>query len=159
MELLTTLTLFGSLAWFIVSLVALFIVFIACDIEESGTSATVSFFVFIGLHYFWGNLPLVDIFFWKNVLMYLFLGFIFSFVRTYFKGKELRKKYYKDTHKPTEDGLKVYKSNYDLKSSVFRWLFLFPISLITWVCGTLFVDAWHLFYDKVGGIYSKVLNA
>jgi len=161
MELLTAFTLFGYASLFIVAVVALFIAFIAFDIAEVGTGATVSAGIFIGLNYFWGNFPIESYISWQLIGMYVFIGLLFAILRTYFKGKELTKKYNVGigSHKNPTQSLEQFKKEYDLKSSVFRWWFLFPISAITWLCGTLLRDAWDVLYAKVGTMFYKILNA
>ena len=138
---LLALTLFGSTLVLGIAVAVLFIALILSDINESGTLATVSFGVFVGLNYFWGNLPLLQIFTIYNILMYVFIGFIFALIRTYFKGRELTSK---------------DKRFYDLRDSVLRWWFLFPISLINWVFGKLLVNVYNLLYDKTEKIFERL---
>lgn len=97
MENLIPFTLFGSGVAFGIMLVALFIIFISSDINESGVFAFVALLIAIGLNHFWGTFPLLSIITFRNISIYLFLGFIFSLIRTYFKGKKLtvdEKKYF-----------------------------------------------------------------
>lgn len=140
---ITGLTLFGSGIALGIVLLLLFISLIAADLSESGWFAAVCISVVVILNAFWGTIPILDILTLKNILLYLIIGFIFSMVRTYFKGKELSK----------DD-----KKHYDLKSSVFRWWFLFPISLINWVFGDLLKDLFNWIYSKIESIYLKLFN-
>jgi hypothetical protein len=152
-----SLVLFGSQIGFIIALVALFIAFIVADVYENGYSATICALVFVGLNYFWGNLVWLSIFTWTTVGSYLFVGFLFSLVRTYFKGKE-----FNVTQKNGVGDVNFYnsrgetKASFELKENVFRWWFLFPISALTWVFGHLFVDLWNFIYAKVEGIYNRL---
>jgi hypothetical protein len=50
------------------------------------------------------------------------------------------------------------KDKFDLKGHVFRWWFLFPVSMITWFFGSVLKDVYDLIYSKLGGLYEKVLN-
>lgn len=139
-------TLFGSVSLFFVFLGLLVFALILADLNENGYYATVSFAIFIGLIYFWGEIVLLSIFTIKNILMYVFVGFLFSLVRTYFKGKELKKKG------------KEYKEDFRLKDNVFRWWFLFPISAINWIFGHLLRDLYNVIYAKVEKIYVSIFN-
>lgn len=149
-----SLVLFGSQIGFIIALVALFIAFILADVYENGYSATICALIFVGLNYFWGNLVWLSIFTWTTVGSYLFVGFLFSLVRTYFKGKEFNRDVFYNQNKVLVDSNGHRKDNFDLKGNVFRWWFLFPISAITWVFGHLVVDLWNFLYSKVEGLYN-----
>jgi hypothetical protein len=77
-------------------------------------------------------------------MIYLFLGFIFSLIRTIAKGREL---------KDTED-----KKYFELKEHVFRWWLLWPICAITWVLGRLLVDVYNFLYSKISRVYEFLFN-
>ena len=142
-NLMPAFTLFGNAILFGLALLTLFIVLVIADLSESGTTATISVLIFLGLNYFWGNFDVLTIISIRNVGVYLFLGFLFSLIRTYFKGKELsveQKKYF------------------DLKDHVFRWWFLFPICLINWVFGSLLKDMFDAIYMKIGKVYSNLFG-
>jgi heme/copper-type cytochrome/quinol oxidase subunit 2 len=144
MENLISFTLFGSVVAFGIMAVLLFIVFIWADSVEDGEIGFVALLIAIGLNYFWGTLNPLTIISIRNVSIYLFLGFLFSLVRTYFKGKKLNadeKKYF------------------DLKEHVFRWWLMFPICLITWVCRDLFSDFYDFVYSKMSKVYLSIFNA
>lgn len=138
-------TLFGSGIVFGLLMFLAFVLLIASDLNESKAGAFVVILGFLGLNYFWGTFPLFEYVTLTNVAIYLFLGFLFSLIRTYFKGRELKK-------------LKRDKEYFDLQGSVFRWWFLFPISLITWVFGTLLKDAYNFLYTHIGKIYESIFN-
>lgn len=135
--------LFGSGILFTIALLLLFVVLIFCDLEESGISATVSVLIFLGLNYLWGTFDILTILSIRNVLIYVFVGFLFSIIRTYFKGKEL----------PPEE-----KKYFHLKDHVFRWWFLFPICIINWIFGSLLKDMFDAIYDKISSVYSRLFN-
>lgn len=143
MEQFLNFTLFGSGIAFGILLLALFIALIWADVEEAGWAATVCVIIAIGLNYFWGDFPTTNYLTFYNIAGYLFLGFIFSIIRTYFKGRELSDK---------------IKKNFDLKGHVFRWWFLFPICAITWFFRRLVVDAWDWLYWKIGGMYRSIFG-
>jgi len=156
------LVLFDSSIGFGIVLAMLFMAFILADIFENGYSAIVCVLIFIGLNYFWGNFVWLSIFTWFNVGSYLFIGFLFSLLRTYFKGKEFNK----HTGLFDKDGEKnkLYDKNgnckdgFELKDNIFRWWFLFPISALNWVFGNLLVNLWDLIYSKVNKLYELLFN-
>jgi len=154
--------LFGSAIGFGIALAVLFLVFLLSDIYENGYAATSSVIAFLIINYFWGNFAWVSIFTWYNVGIYLLIGFIFSLVRTYFKGKEFKivskPLFDGDTeHMVNEDGER--KESFELKEHVFRWWFLFPFAAINWVFGRLLIDAWDFIYRKTSKIYESIFNA
>ena len=151
MENLIPFTLFGSGIAFGIMLVALFTILICSDIEESGVLAFVAFLIAIGLNYFWGTFNPLTIISIRNVSIYLFLGFLFSLVRTYFKGKQLSKY---DKENSTKN-----KQFFNLKEHVFRWWLMFPICFITWVFGDLLKDLYNFVYSKLNKVYQSIFNA
>ncbi len=144
MDNLLSFTLFGSGILFGILLLLLFITAIVSDINEDGSWATVAVIIFILLNHFWGTFPLSSIFTYKTILLYLIIGFIFSLLRTYFKGKKLS----------AND-----KRFFHLKDHVFRWWLMWPISLIRWVIGDLLVDVYDYVYDLLENMYMSVFNA
>lgn len=144
MEDLMPFTLFGSGIAFGIMLVFLFIIFISSDINESGEYAFVSLLIALCLNYFWGNFPILNLISFRSIGIYLFVGFIFSIVKTFFKGKKLS----------VDD-----KKYFDLKEHVFRWWLMFPICLITWVFGDLLKDLYNFVYSKLNKFYLFIFNA
>ena len=116
METLIPFTLFGSGILFGVVLVLLFITLITLDLKSDGWSATLAVCLFVGLNHFWGTFDIWSIITFWNVFLYLLIGFFFSVLRTYAKGRELSK---------YDERWKVYyKKDFKLKEHVFRWWFL-----------------------------------
>lgn len=144
METLLGLSLFGSVFAFYAVLVVLLIIFFSAEFSESGIIAASSFGCFLLLNYFWGNLPLFEIFTFKNIAIYIIAGFIFAIIRTYFKGRELK----------GDD-----KKYFDLKSAIFRWWFLFPVSAINWILGKLLKDLYDFVYSKIEKFFNSIFNA
>lgn len=137
-------TLFGSDIAFVIMVVALFLSLFYSDYEESGVPAFTAVLIAVGLNYFWGTFPILSIISLRGVFIYLSVGFIFSIVRTYFKGKKLS----------TEE-----KDRFELKDHVFRWWLMFPICASTWIFGDLLKELFDLVYLKIGILYKKVFNA
>lgn len=151
MESIMCYELFGHVYMFNVLLLVLFITLLVSDVNEAGYFAVVAIIVAIGLNYFWGTFPILSIFTLRNCAIYLFIGFIFSIIRTYFKGKELSAydKKYQTANK---------KAIFNLQDHVYRWITMWPISGINWVFGRLLVDAWNFIYTKIGILYRSVFN-
>ena len=143
MDNLIPFTIFGSGIAFGIVLVILFVAFILSDLEEKGTIAAVAALIFIAINYLWGTFPILSFLTFKNVFIYLLVGFIFSLIRTLFKGRELT---------PEQ------KKRYNLKSSVFRWWFLFPFSAINWIFGSLLKDLYNWVYSKISKVYDYIFN-
>ena len=133
MENLIPFTLFGSGVAFGIMAALLFIIFIWSDSVEAGEIGFIGLLIAIGLNYFWGTFNPLLIISIRSVSIYLFLGFLFSLVRTYFKGKKLSKK---------------DKEFFNLKEHIFRWWLMFPICLITWICRDLFSDFYDFIYSN-----------
>jgi hypothetical protein len=104
LELLQSFTLFGSIIWFYVSVLALIWLLFYSDIEEQGFGAFFSFLIFIVVTYFWGNFNILSYFSWGLIGSYLGIGLLYSFIKTYFFAR-----------KNGEKGRRYIKEN------VFRW--------------------------------------
>jgi len=155
---LVVFTVFGSAIWFLILVVALIVSLFISEHQEEGFGGFGAVVVFVIINNIWGNVPLVELVTWVNVITYLVIGFLFSLVRTYFKGKELTKEYDKLTNKNSHDTLEKYKKSFRLSEHVFRWWLMFPISMLHWLFGTLLKDLFTRVYDKVESLYNKIFN-
>lgn len=144
MDALLGLTLFGSGILFALFALLFLLALITADLSEMGTHATIAAIIFFGLAYFWGSPEIFDIFTIRNALLYVFIGFLFSLLRTYFKGKELSAE---------------NKKYFHLKDHVFRWWFLWPICAINWIFGRLLGDLFDFLYTKLNKVYTSIFNA
>lgn len=133
--------LFGSFIWFWIIFGLLIITLFASDIQEQGYGASFSLTLFLGLNYFWGNLNILSFLNYKHILMYLCLGLLYSFIRTYFYAK-----------KEGEIGRRYLKEN------IFRWWFLWPISLINWIFSDLISNLYDLIYSKLNILFNKIFD-
>lgn len=142
----TSLAIFGSFVWFaIIASIVLIMLFVS-EHEENGFIATLVVTVFCIMNYFWGNVPVFDYLTWRNVGIYLFVGFLFSLVRTFFKGSGM-------TIKERENFLA-----YKLKGHVFRWWFLFPVSAIYWMMSDVIKEVWNFIYRKLSVFYGAIFK-
>lgn len=158
----SSLLLFGSLGWFIAGCVALFITFLLAEAFENGYTAAVATLVFLAANYVWGNFTWLSVFTVPSVVGYLLIGFVFSIIRTYFKGKEFNIQKTPIPERDKKDYLvnKHGKSKeyFELKEHVFRWIFLWPASLLVWIFGSILFDLWDFLYAKISKMYEYIFN-
>lgn len=157
MENLIPFTLFNSATIFAIVVAVLIAIFIYSDVEEQGYVAFIILVIFSLVNWKWGTMPFFSYFTLLNVSIYLVTGFLFSIIRTYFKGKELTRE---------DEELKIEfpntrdskKANFNLKDHVFRWWFMWPISALTWIFGRLLKDLYDYLYDSLEALYKKIFN-
>lgn len=167
---LLALTLFGSVIWFWVVVAVFLIICFASDVNENGFLAFGTLVVIGVLFYFKANIdPLLEILSLPNILIYVGVGLIFSFIRTFFASRALGYKI-KESIKEwkgrnyteqTIDEKRADEIRYfinDLKGNVFRWWFMWPISFLTWVATDIVKDVWDWIYTKMGGFYRWIVN-
>lgn len=165
METLLTLTLFGSVFWFWFVTAIFVVICFASDVNKNGYYAFGTLIVLTLAYNLWGDvknlLPLIT---WLNVGVYLGVGLIFSTFRTYFSGINLGKKikslpvekdknYYGDTKEQAKE-----RHIGELKGNVFRWWFMWPISMLTWLATDLIKDGYGWIYSRLRKFYEFVLD-
>lgn len=149
MEYFMVFSLFGSFLWFYGLIGLLFILLVISDIRSDGYSAFFVFSVSIGILLKWSDFPVHDVFTWANIAIYLLIGFVFAIIRVYFKGVEHRKK---------EEQYPNSTMYYKLKHHVFRWWFMWPISLLNWAIKDLISNLWDFIYKKLEIIFDYIYN-
>lgn len=142
---LTQFTLFGGFLWMAILFGIVFISLFVSEAEEEGSIAFFAILCFTVLNYYWGNIPLIKLVTWNNVLGYLGLGLTFTIIRTFFYGRQL-----------ALDGYKVTNDN--LKGDVFRWWFIWPISLLTWLFSDLLMNFWDFLYERLGHTFEYFMK-
>lgn len=165
MEALLALTLFGSVIGFWISVVVFLFICFLSDINESGYFAFGSLIIVSVLYYFWGDIKtLLPMFTLVNISIYLGIGLLFSAFRTFFAGRELGKEI-KDLPIDKKSGERYDNQEYrkeqfvkELKGNVFRWWFMWPISLITWLITDLVKEVWDWTYSKIKNFYNYILD-
>jgi len=167
---LLALTLFGSVIWFWVVVAVFIIICFASDVNENGFFAFGTLVVLSVLFYFKANIdPLLDFFALPNILIYFGIGLGFSFLRTFFSARTLGHKInesvieWKESKHDDEfiERNKVNEKNYflkELKGNVFRWWFMWPISLLTWIATDIVKDVYDYIYSKMGGFYNWIVD-
>lgn len=165
MEALLALTLFGSVIGFWISVVVFLFICFSSDINENGFIAFGSLIIVSVLYYFWGDIKLLlPMFTLVNIAIYLGVGLLFSTFRTFFAGRELGKEI-KDLPIDKKSGAifenQVYiKEQFvkELKGNVFRWWFMWPVSLITWLVTDKLKEVWDWTYSKIKNFYNYILD-
>lgn len=142
MEALLGLTVFGSIWGAVGILGVLLIALLIFEYKSNIWGVIVSVGLFILVNYKFGNIPLNELFSWWTALTYFVVGFGYSMLRTWLKGKELK--------------TANEKRDFDLKSAVFTWWFLFPLSMINLIVGKGLVKLYGIVFDKLKGTYEKL---
>lgn len=152
--------LWGSALYFwIFTLLFISILFI-CEVKESGYNALVAFVIFSIVTRSFSNFDILSVVNLKLVLIYLGIGLVHAFIRTYFYGRK-RGIEKKTKEWGQQDGREEYfneTTQRRLKGNVFRWWFLFPVSLLTWIFSDLLKDFYNFAYSKLRVLFVKILN-
>jgi hypothetical protein len=155
---LMTLTLFGSVVWALI-VIGLFIAFcFYSDVNENGFIATVSLIIFGFMFFKWGkeSLPVFKSFFtWSFFIIYFSLGLLHAFIRVFFHGRSEMKKvneYRLQGH--------TYEYNIDrkIKENIFRWWFMWPVSLIVWIISDMIKEICDFIYQKMSKVFDFIFN-
>jgi len=159
--------LFGSVILFYISALLLTFLLFFAESTEEGFIAFFATTVFVVITSVWGTLDPLQYFTWSYLGLYLGIGFVYSLIRTYFYGRKPIKPYKRYhteevpvTNKELSDHRKTEiqtRKGY-LKGNVFRWWFLFPVSLISWILTDLVKDAFTWIYDKLENVYESILD-
>jgi hypothetical protein len=142
---LLSFAIFGSFVWAAILFGVLLICLFTSEVKKEGSIAFGAVLAFILLNYFFGNIPLNGLVSWQNVTIYLLIGLFFTVVRVFFYGRAMASK-----------GDKFDK--YYLKGNVFRWWFIWPVSLLTWVLSDIIADVWSFVYEKMGKIFEYFME-
>lgn len=143
MENLLSLAIFGSFVWACIFVLALIITLFVSEHVEHGGIAFVGVVAFWAVNYFWGNIPLTNYINWLNIAAYLAIGLLYTVIKAYFRGRST--KYFND------------ELRY-LKGNVFRWWFIWPISLLSWIFSDLLEQAWDWVYQKFQSTFEFFLR-
>jgi hypothetical protein len=167
---LLSLTLFGSVLGFWLSVLAFLIICFISDAVEEGGWAFAGMVILGGMFYFWADIkPVLEFFTLISVSTYLLAGLVFSFIRTFLAARKLgkdtkdlirTKKEAKEQGKYTDETQEYAKDRFvdKLKGNVFRWWFMWPISLISWIATDLVVEVWDFLYSKISGFYKHIVD-
>lgn len=149
--------LFGSyiIFWIVVGLAA--IVSAVSEINENGWGIAITSVIMAILLYFWGEARGIEFLFiylkWWLIPIYMVIGLIYAYIRTYFFGK------YVENRRKRE---KYYKSS-SLKEMVFIWIFWWPTSIVILFFKDIVRWAWDGFYrffkKQFEWIYNKGIQS
>jgi len=152
-----SLILFGSFVWAVIVIAILLVIFFIADLEENGFMATIALVVSGILFYVWGKesfMVITSLFTFKSIIIYFGFGLVHALVRIFFHGRKEMQKVNdaivnKDSYHP--------KIDMNVKSDVFRWWFLWPISLIVWIVQDMIGNVYNYCYDKFATLFNKIL--
>ena len=108
------------------ALIGLFVLSLIAEYEEHGGITLLGVICFTIVNHFWGNFD-YSIFTWKNLGIYLAIGFVYAVYRSYLMGKS-------------------GKSISYLKSNVMRWWFVWVVSLVFYIFSDLLGDIYNYLY-------------
>lgn len=170
-EAFLSIALFGSFVWWsIITAVILLILFVSevKSQEGSGWISLVALIAYFIIFYFWGNKDIGILLDWKFLLLYLGIGFVYTLIRTYFFGRSSKNKVqenintsYSGSYNTKESAVNYKKREREefiekLKVNVFRWWFIWPISLIVWTLSDLVRDVWNWIYANIRKIFEGI---
>jgi hypothetical protein len=142
----------------VAALLVLLIILFVSEVSENGFLATV-FSLIIGVCFFfygkdtWNSF--VSILTVKTIVMYIIAGLVFAIFRVFMHGRnEMRKA----VHFKATGNIGKYDINKEIKESVFRWWFLWPVSLIVWVIKDFINEIYDLVYVAFDRFFNSVMN-
>lgn len=148
MQELLSLSIFGSFIGFIAATVVLFALFFYAEYEKQGFIALVAVIAYLVVNHYWGNVPLKSLVTFPNIAIYLGAGLVYAVIKTYFYGRSV-----------AADGKTLNSAIDDLKGHVFRWWFIWPVSLVSWLVTDFIVEGFELLWDNIGTSFRKILTA
>lgn len=146
MQDLLSLSIFGGFVGFVAVTVVLIFLFFYAEYQEQGIIALVAFLAYFLVNHYWGNVPIINLFSIKTVSIYLATGLVYAVIKTYFYGREI-----------AINGLDPKYSLDGLKGNVFRWWFIWPVSLISWLVSGLLKELFGLIWDNISKSFSEIL--
>lgn len=141
MDIINSYTLFGSIIGFWAAIISLIVALFMSEKEEQGFGALFSGLIFIGLVYFWGNVNIMDYLDFNLIGIYLIIGLLYSFIRTFIFARKL--------------GISGKR---ELKEHIFRWWFLWPVSLIFWILSDVIQDLYDFIYKRISKFYEYIFE-
>jgi hypothetical protein len=120
---------------------------------------------------------------WQLIISYIGIGFAHSLIRTFIYGRKRKPERLEAIQKRNDwfdknvdadrdkdysnDGIHhgantvMYfdeETKENLKGNVFRWWFLWPISLLIWIASDFIIDFWKIIYNFFKGLFESILN-
>ena len=164
MKELLELTLFGSV-WIFWSFVFLaLILYFVSEKHEDGRIGFVYSVVFVCCLFVDGfDFSRINIDYFK-ILSYLGIGLLFAIIKSYFYGRYKNKEYISEIEGEKDEDADEVLSRYkkesinDLKNNVFRWWFMWPVSLIYWSFSDLLSELYNFVYSKISKVFSYMFS-
>lgn len=153
LEFLSGITLFGAAWTFWACVIFLIGVFFYSEHERNGFIATFFTAVFIGSFWYGGSGIIILGINYPFLAGYLIVGIVFSMIRTFVDGAKFAKEISK-TEPDSRNYIKTRRPS--LKNNVFRWISLWPISLIYWAVTDLMFDIFSGIWMYVEKIYIAI---
>lgn len=154
--------LFGSVLYFWLFVIIVAVILFNSEAKENWISAVVSFGLFVFVTQLFSTFDILSFITLKYVGIYFGIGVVYALIRTYIYGRkravEKSKRNFDDNSYPSEERFDS-DTRIRLKRNVFRWWFMFPISLLFWVFSDLLRDLYNVVYDKVKVLFIKILKA
>lgn len=153
------LSLFGSVIWALLVLAFVIVMLFVSDVNENGFIATT--FIIIGsiVFYIWGRESfneIISFFAWYHILAYFGLGLLHAFIRVFFYGRKVMVDFNETKYPGDQLSLKYKRSK--IKENVFRWWFLWPVSLLVWIVQDIVRDVYNYCYDKLENLFNWIME-
>lgn len=156
--------LFGSEILFIILAIIVLIISLIFEYYEKSWGIFISLSIFILIMHYMTNYPIIKLIFNLNnfvyLLIYFFIGILYSLLKTYIVGKQLTKEYEKDKLKDPPNRSYNYdpKKSFELKDHVYRWIIWWWVSLINMIIGELPKKIYNYVYKKLEKLYLYIWN-
>lgn len=152
-------TIFNSVLLFYLFSLFLLIILFFTEVSRSYGIMIAAVIGYSALIYFDSNIDYKNIFKVQYIPIYIGIGIIWSFYKTYLFGKKRSSAINKI------EAIKGYNKNYEIKNSkdklrdlVVHWIVLWPLSLLRYIFSSLFKDLYNWIYKKVSFIYNKIFD-
>lgn len=157
----------GSVVFFYVVMAIWIWILFASEAGENGWLATIATLVLIGLFNVLNtSFDMWALFSWPKIGIYIGIGLVYAVIRVYIFGMKARKdieerrfssgeKYF-DANGIEKNLINEYK--YELKGHVFRWWFLWPVSIIHWAIQDLITDLWNWIYAQLKRVFESIFE-
>lgn len=145
------------------SLAILLIACIIADIAEELSYIVGAFIIFAGVQW-WFDTAWAEFFTLGRIAGYLLFGFAYSIIRVVLKGREFKTKIAEAIK--SGDERKLQRANDDkeyyradkMKPNVFRWIIIWPVSILTWFCGDAIVKFANWCWRGLKGFYNMLFD-
>jgi hypothetical protein len=154
LDFLTSVTLFGSvIAFWLITLIMIAFLFIS-ESEKNGFIAAIAAFVFGFFFYFKGGGIVILGVSYPLLVGYFIIGLLFAIIKTFFGGYKYQKKLIEA--KAKGDSKSYWPKRDSLKGNVFRWISIWPVSLLHWIFTDLMYDIFSAVWSYVSSFFEMI---